>query len=256
MYVDFDSTQQPVFDPARAGAPDLYQGVHKGIRNALHANLLRLGQLDVHDPAEIAAASAELEDLLDWLQDHLRIEETFLHAAIEQRSPQQLPSQARQDHEHHRRDLVVLLNDCSALRDSATLPVAARQALARRLHLSFARFVGENLVHMTLEETQMNPMLWALFSDEELHGIHARIMASEAPKQLARATRWMLPALNPDERSAIVIEARAAIDPAIFGVLLAQMKTLLSARDVEKLEAALARSDAGVTEGSPEAQTV
>ncbi|MEO6270701.1 MAG: hypothetical protein ABIP08_10400 [Lautropia sp.] len=61
----------------------------------------------------------------------------------------------------------------------------------------------------------MNQHLWRLFSDDELHGILGRIMASESPSQLARAVSWIVPALSPDERAAVVLGARATVDPAV-----------------------------------------
>ena len=243
MSVAFDSTCRPTHDPARKGAPDLYQTIHKGLRNALQANLIRLGRLDVDDPADIEATTAELEDLLEWLHEHLTIEETFVHAAIEQRSPLEPPAQTRHDHEHHQRDIRILQGDCRLLASSADLPGPVREALARQLYLCLGRFVGENLVHMTFEETVMNTQLWKLFSDKELHAIHGRIMASITPPEFARAVRWMIPALNPTERAAVVKGARATIDPVVFGILLAQIRSLLDARDREKLERALDDGD-------------
>lgn len=239
MYVSFESTCRPAYDPARHGAADLYQAIHKALRNALQSNLMRLGRLDIEDPADVEATTADLLDLLDWLHDHLTIEENFVHAAIEQRCPQESPVQTRHDHEHHRRDLRILRGDCLQLASSSGLPAPVRETLARRLYLSFARFVGDNLVHMTFEETVVNAQLWKLFSDEELHAIHGRIMASESPAQLARALRWMMPALNPAERAAVVKGARATIEPSVFGVLLSQIWSLLNGCDKEKLDRAL-----------------
>lgn len=239
MQLHAESTSPATHDPARPGAPDLYRSVHKGIRNALQSNLIRLGQLDVGDTAAVSLATAALTDLLDWLHEHLTIEDRFIHAAIESRRPDELPPQARQDHAQHRREIGLLREEARALDVAAGLPASARESIAQRLYLAYSRFVGENLVHMAFEETGMNQCLWRLFSDDELHGILGRIMASESPSQLARAVRWIVPALSPDERAEVVLGARATVDPAVFAVLLRQIRSLLDPRDAEKLARAL-----------------
>ena len=165
---------------------------------------------------------------------------------MSKRSPLEPPAQTRHDHEHHQRDIRILQGDCRLLASSADLPGPVREALARQLYLCLGRFVGENLVHMTFEETVMNTQLWKLFSDEELRAIHGRIMASITPPEFARAMRWMIPALNPTERAAVVKGARATTDPAVFGVLLARIKSLLGECDRQKLERALNDGDGAV----------
>lgn len=172
-------------------------------------------------------------------KEHLTIEDRFIHAAIESCDPEELPPQARQDHAQHRREIDLLHEEARALEVSAGLPASAREPIAQRLYLAYCRFVGENLVHMTFEETEMNQRLWRLFSDDELHVMLGRIMASESPSQLARAVRWIVPALSPGERATVVLGARATVEPAVIAVLLRQIRSLLEPRDMEKLARAL-----------------
>jgi len=58
-----------------------------------------------------------------------------------------------------------------------------RAALAQRLYRHLALFIGENLQHMQVEETENNAALWALYSDDELAAIHDRLLASVPPKK-------------------------------------------------------------------------
>ena len=43
---------------------DLYGPVHKGLRHAMNACLLKLGQLDPSDAADVGEGLAQLRDLL------------------------------------------------------------------------------------------------------------------------------------------------------------------------------------------------
>lgn len=218
---------------------DLYASVHKGLRHAMQSTLFQLGRLDATDPKDVAETVAELCDLVGWLEKHLEIEERFVHTAIDRKRPGAV-AEIRQDHEGHQRDFVLLLTDAVALDQAAPDSVAERKALAHHLYLSFSRFVGDNLVHMALEETAVNALLWDLFTNDELQAIFAQIMASESPDQLKRAVRWILPALNPDQRAKLVQRGRANIPAPVFEQLLGAMRASLSPRDFAKLEAALA----------------
>jgi len=77
------------------------------------------------------------------------------------------------------------------------------------LHLQLSVFIGENLVHMNLEETEHNAVLWACYSDEELHASHERIIAAIPPQEMQATMRWMIPAVNPAERAGMLLGMRA-----------------------------------------------
>lgn len=224
--------------------PDLYGPVHKGLRHALNASLLKLGQLDPSDAADVGEALLELRDVLAWCEKHLEIEEEFVHAAVERKRPAALVGRLRGDHESHQRDFSLLRDDADALARSLAETPAVQKARARQLYLGFSRFVAENLAHMAVEETEMNTLLAELFTAEELGAIFVSILASEPPEQLMRGVRWVMPAVDPAERAAMARVARAGVEPAVFGQLLAALKGTLSARDHEKLLHALGSSEA------------
>lgn len=217
---------------------DLYASVHKGLRHAMQSTLLQLGRLDATDTQEVAETVAALCDLVGWLEKHLEIEERFVHTAIDKKRPGAV-AEIRKDHEAHQRDFVLLLSDALALEQAAHDAITERKALAHHLYLSFSRFVGDNLVHMALEETQVNALLWDLFTNDELQAIFAQIIGSESPEQLMRGTRWILPALDPDQRAKLVLRARPNIPGPVFDQLLGAMRAHLSPRDYAKLLRAL-----------------
>lgn len=217
---------------------DLYAGVHKGLRSCMQAALLRLGQADPADPEDVRAALDGLREALTWNGEHLEIEERFVHDAIERRDPGHRVA-LRDEHEDHRRTMAVLRADADALERSVGEPVASAGARLRQLYLAFSRHVAENLAHMAYEETEMNARLWSLFSEPELLEIFAAIVASETPEQLGRSVRFILPALTPADRAALLGGARPNMPVEVFDGLLATIRGLVSPRDWAKLEEAL-----------------
>jgi hypothetical protein len=97
-----------------------------------------------------------------------------------------------------------------------------------RLYRHLALFVAANFQHMHIEETAHNAALWAHYSDVELMQLHGRLMASIDPREHLRVARWMLPALTPAERAAIVGGMQAETPPEAFLGLLAHIRRHLS----------------------------
>lgn len=218
---------------------DLYSAVHKALRNYMGATLLQLGRLDLSSPCEVQACAAALVGLVGWLEDHLAIEERYVHRALAERRSHALLSGLRRDHEEHERSLSLLRSDVAALASSENEAPEARRARARHLYLAFSRLVANNLLHMAVEETELNPLLWETFTDEELFGIYSAILANERPEQLNLSVSWLLPAIPPDERARIVAGAQSAMPAAVFDALLVQVKSVLMPRDYDKLVSAL-----------------
>jgi hypothetical protein len=185
---------------------DLYAPIHKALRLFMTDTLVRVGRLEVGDAAELAATLGQVHALLDACRHHLAHENQHVHTAIEARRPGATQRVAA-EHQEHLDAIAALGADAAALQ---ALPTAGA---AHRLYRHLALFVGENLVHMNVEETAHNAALWGEFSDAELLGVHQRILASIDPAEMAGTLRWMLPALTPAERAGMLGEMQAELPP-------------------------------------------
>jgi hypothetical protein len=220
---------------------DLYAPIHKAIRHCMQSTLVQLGRCDVSDATDLAEAIAQVREMIAMLEAHLDLENRFVHTAVIARRADALGRLA-DDHEHHERSFAVILRDTDLLERTTAEPVAARTGRLHRLYLAVSRFVADNLLHMAVEETELNPVLWQLFTDDELRAIYQQVIASEGPETLGRTTRWLVPALAPEERAAVLIGARPGIPPVVFEQLLGVVEGLISPRDWTKLDTALAAS--------------
>ncbi|WP_342115354.1 hemerythrin domain-containing protein [Pseudoduganella sp. OTU4001] len=219
---------------------NMYSGIHKALRSFMSDTQARLARTDAADNEDLHGALAQTRELLQAMRKHLEHEGAFVHPAMNARRPGSAQV-TEGDHDHHDWAIDKLLALCD---HCATAIGSARFQHLDHLHLQLSVFVGENLVHMNLEETENNAVLWACYTDEELHEIHDRIVAAIPPEEMQATMRWMIPSLNPAERAGMLLGMRAGMPPPVFEGVLAMTRSLISARDMQKLEAALAAPQA------------
>jgi Hemerythrin HHE cation binding domain len=211
---------------------DLYRPIHQALRAAMAQSLVRLGALDLADPAECREVLGGLEQLLSVIDSHLRHEETFMHPALHAAEPG-VVADTEAEHAAHRAEMAALRRDMLALQQAGD--DAALVALYRR----FALFVAENHAHMHHEETRLNAVLWAHFSDAELARIHDQIVSSIPPDELMATLAWMLPALTPPHRAGLLMAMRASAPPEALQAVLALAERVLDRKALRQLTAAL-----------------
>jgi Hemerythrin HHE cation binding domain len=207
---------------------DLYAGIHKALRLAMTDTLSRFGSLDADDAGSRAEAIAQLNELLDLCRSHVEKENHYVHPAIEARRPGTSERIAGEHVEH-----LAAIDTLEA--ELVAFQRAPNAAAAFALYRHLGRFVAENFEHMEFEETVHNAALWATHSDDELLQIHNAIVSSIEPAAMGQVLNWMLPAMNHDERTGMLMGVRAtAPAPAFEGAMqLAQQR--LPERDWDKL---------------------
>lgn len=205
--------------PAPPAAPrmDFYAAIHKALRSLMADTLLRAGRLEVFDADEMARTLGQVDGLLHLCTQHLRHENTFIHPALEACRPGSA-GRVEAEHEQHLQHIAALRDEVQRLRRGDD---ASRPLLAQRLYRHLGLFVADNLQHMHVEETAHNALLWAHYSDAELTALHDRLLASVPFDEFLQVARWMLPALNPQERAGLLGDMQAGMPPAAFEAVLA-----------------------------------
>jgi iron-sulfur cluster repair protein YtfE (RIC family) len=219
---------------------NIYAGIHKAIRKYLCDTLTRLGSVDGDDARELEEGLAQLRTLLAFCASHLRHENTFVHPAMEAHRPGS-SAEIGEEHVHH--DVMLAqLDDLAAAAEQAAAGAPRARALTR-LYRQFALFVAENLTHMHVEETEHNAVLWATHSDTELMAIEQAIVASIPPQEAAEGMRWMIPAMNAEERLAMLSGMRMQAPPPVFDGVLGIARSHLPDLQWRKLADGLALSE-------------
>src|SRR5215831_18600545 len=214
---------------------EIYRFVHKALRAFMSDTLNQVGSMDPHDDAERGTVLAQVRELLDFCQGHLKKEDHFVHTAMEERAPGSTRHTAG-DHAHHVHSFEELEEARHAVEQTTG---KARTEAAAVLYRKLALFVGENFVHMNVEETENNEVLWRTHSDAELIGIERAIIASLSPQEKLFSGRWMLPVLTPEERALVLNAMRATLPPQAFVGILTMLMERLSDANWHKLTAAL-----------------
>ncbi len=215
---------------------DIYANIHKALRACFSHTLTSLGRLDWSDDEDVDAAMQEVCGLLAMCRSHLAKENAYVHPAMEARRP---GSTARIAGEHveHERDIAALEAQVFAARN---LPGNVREQYMRWLYRELSRFIAHNLEHMLYEESEHNRLLWDACSDDEIRTIEMNIVASIPPEESGPLlTRWMLPALAPEERTRFLQGVRFNAPPQVFNALVDGLMPQLSSKDRMKLQAAL-----------------
>ncbi|MEC5400013.1 hypothetical protein [Uliginosibacterium sp. H1] len=210
---------------------NMYTCVHKGIRALMQHTLYEVGRCDWRDDLESDAAAAQLRAMMELMYSHLHHEDVFIHAAMEARRPGSA-MQTSGDHHEHVLAIKAFLAGADAL---GSAEVEERTRMGADVYRRLGLFVSENLEHMVVEETDNNAVLWACYSDEELRGIEHALVSSIPAERHGQFLRWMLPAMNTAERTALLAGARQGMPPEVFQDVLGNMRPLLSERDWYKL---------------------
>lgn len=221
--------------PAPTRRVDIYAPIHKALRAFMCDTLVALGSLDGDDRKALSAGTAQVRLLAAFCASHLRHENDFVHPAMEARRPGSSQAIAA-DHRHHEQALERLLALCDAAEQGAQ---SERHDALAELYRYLALFVGENLTHMHVEESEHNAALQSAYSDQELLGIEQAIVASLAPDEAMLGMRWMIPAMNASERAGKLAGIRMHAPAPVFDGVLALARAQLPEREWRKLAQAL-----------------
>ncbi|MBL8338132.1 MAG: hypothetical protein JNM97_15290 [Rhodoferax sp.] len=209
-----DTTEIAALAQAQADARvDLYGVIHKALRAMMAETLVAVGRLDGRDAAACAHTGEQVRNLLDFCSSHILHENLWVHTAIEARATG-ASARIAQEHGQHEQHIAALRATLEALLQARS--DVPRAVSAARLYRELALFIADNLVHMHAEETTHNALLWARYSDAELLALHAALVGSIPPDEMATTLRWMLPAMNPQERCAMLADLRDNAPPEAF----------------------------------------
>lgn len=223
-------------DASQPSRFDIYRDVHKGLRAYMTDTLALVGRTDPDDGRARLHAVEAVRALLDILAAHIVHENQHLHPAIELRRPG-ASDPVSEEHLAHGDAIARVAQLADALERAADS--AACRIAAARLYRQLALFVGENLVHMEIEESVHNAALWSAYDDAELHAIHDRLLQAVDPAKMGVFLRWIIPNLNHGERVDMMMGMRQAMPAPAFDGVLDMTRGLLTASEWEKLQAVL-----------------
>jgi len=169
---------------------------HKGLRNGLSQFTLLAGKTDYTNPQQVATLHQMGQEIFLFLNSHAGDENNVSLAELEKRAPN-TSKHIADDHDliHHTQSQ--LENMLERLHtDTSTDKVSEGKKFYDQLNI----FHADYLKHMTVEDDEIQTLLWDNFSDEELMAHRNQIMGTMQPQTLLVMFKYIIAALSPAER--------------------------------------------------------
>lgn len=213
-----------------AVAFDLYRDIHKGIRTELFAVVTTAARLDPADTTGVAALGAQVQDVIDMLDDHAHHEDLHIHPVLARHRPELAFGLARQHAvlEERTKELADAAQALGDAGDDGRLAV-------HRAHLALAAFTGDYLLHQHEEETVAMPALADAVPVEELLAINGAIVSSIPPERMSASLAFMLPAMNVLDRTEMLGGMRASAPEDVFAGVWSLTRSVLDPSDADAL---------------------
>ncbi len=212
---------------------DLYREVHKGLRRALFDLTVHIGAADCADAVQRRTVAERTRALVANLHHHHRHEDLFIQPVLVAADPT-LAAIVDAGHVETEDGITAIELQVERLeRSSGGDAVTIGLDLYRRLAL----FTAEYLAHMDLEEGRVMEALREAVSDDDLIALEMELRGSVPPPTMCDFITMMIPAMNPDERVAMLGGMHLGAPAEIFELFRAAAQAALRAEDYQTLAA-------------------
>jgi hypothetical protein len=214
---------------------NVYALPHKGLRNAMSQVSFLAGNTDFTNPYELESLKILMAELVYLLEQHAHTEDTVMLPLLEEKLP---GSTAENAEEHEMLDAMVSrlahqIEKIEAYGDASKL---------EDFYANFSDFHSKYLAHMQMEERVVQQKFWDHFTDEELLDVHHKIVASFSPEKIMRWFRFIIPALNPQERMASLAKIKQHAPAEFFEAIMSMLEKEMSAYSLAQLREMLEES--------------
>ena len=217
---------------------NIFNLIHKSLRAMLYDAALTLQQTDFANPGETAESMQKVNAVIEAFEQHGFHEDETLMPVIEKFKPATIAS-FEKDHIDDR----YMGNQLHHLQNIYEDAQTAEERIIAGCDISnaFRDCLIFNLQHMQREEIELNELLWANYSDEQILKINAQIIAGIPPEEMAIAARWFLQSINSEEAKEFLIGLKLNAPELVFSALFKLTETYLPERFRAKvIEAVLA----------------
>jgi len=206
---------------------------HKGLRNALSQLSFLAGSIDYTDKEKVSELNSLGKDIFLLLKEHSNDENTVVLAELEKKVPGS-SKHDMDDHEEIERLQQKLEKDLDDIYNKTMAGEDTTQAGAD-LYSNISKFHSRYLIHMADEETNTAKMLWDNFTDDEIIEMRNTIISRFSPELMFKWQRFILPALSPSQRAAILGSVKATAPENVFIIFMDICRQYLSADDYDNL---------------------
>lgn len=208
---------------------NIYGFPHKGLRIALSKLSMISGNTDYSNEESLEELKNLTKEIITLLDLHLHSEEDVVLPALEER----VPGSSNENIEEHEQ-LEKAVHDFDE--QLKGISVTSSPDEGAKFYEAISNFHSKYLSHMAMEEEEMNPIIWQNFTDEELMGWHGKIMSKLTPDQIIMWFKYIVPALNPFERTVIMGGFKMNAPEDFFNAVLDMLKEHIPENDHSQLQ--------------------
>lgn len=209
-----------------------FKKIHKGLRYLMFDTAIRAQQTDFMNETECLALVHQIEEMLMLFESHAHNEDHYLLAPVtkfDQAISQVFEAEHEEDHQ-----LGVDLKQSLVHWEQAQTSIKRFVAGEHLLHC-LNEFIAFNLRHMNKEEDILNKVLWLHFTDDEIKSFEQEIIKNTPPEKMRLYAVWMVRALNNQEITTWLREAKQHAPPPVYEMLVYLIIQELPARSTQLL---------------------
>lgn len=200
---------------------NIYGFPHKGLRLALSKLALLSGSTDYTDSDCLSTLKGLTSEIVDLLHLHVHSEESVVLPALEEK----VSGSTATNLEEHK----VLENEISEfVKQLESITVGSSPVSGAKFYESIFKFYSNYINHMAMEEKDVNCLIWENFTDEEIMSWHEKIMSTLTPNQISTWIKYIVPALNPFERTIILSGFKANAPLEFFDSIIGMLKEYMT----------------------------
>jgi hemerythrin-like domain-containing protein len=186
---------------------------HKYVSFALHELERLIAKTDFTEDAALDHVQEQWRSLKEMLEGHAHHEENNFHPLLEKKGSA-VHHDAHDEHDHQEHELEELERQLEGIKNSGD-----REEAGYQFYLAYRKFVGENLLHLHKEETQILPELQRLYTDKELRAIEHPVYEIMTVEEMAEMVQVLFPHMNIADKCAFMMDIRLA-QPQKFSELM------------------------------------
>ena len=211
---------------------NLYGFPHKGLRNAISQLSQSAGNSDYSDQASLSTLKTLANEVFTLLGLHAHSEESVVLPALEGKVSGCTTDNIA-EHAQLEKEIEVMKQTLNTITTDSTPDKASD------FYTAVTNFQSKYLAHMAMEESKMNALIWEHFTDADLMGQHGQIMSTLTPEQIMMWFKYIVPALNPFERTIIMGGFKENAPKPFFDSVLDMLSGLMQQNEHQKLSVAL-----------------
>lgn len=178
---------------------------HKYVSYALNELEREVAKADFTDPKQVQEINKQFGEVVQMLNGHAEYEDTCLHVLLKKKNSP-VYEHAEEDHEH----LEETFNNLQEMLTTLLSENEQQIELGYKFYLAFRKFVGENLLHLHEEETEILPELQRLYTDEELKMVERETYQKMTAEEMADMMKVLFPHMNPSDKEALLSDMKEA----------------------------------------------